>query len=354
MARPTKDELYYCYHILNMKQSEISKKFDYHNIPRLLISYNIPKRARGVFKRLTTDKIIQRFKDFRDDKGEFYDYSEVHYIKSSAKIKIICPLHGEFYQYPLDHIKNYDGCVKCSKLKAIKTNLERYGVENPFQSEEIKQKIKEINLERYGVENPSQSPEIHQKKIKTTLRNYGFEYGVQSDIVKQKIVKTNMERYGVSYAMQLPEVAQKSVETRFKNNNYIKSTSSGEARDFIKDYINKKNYNLTQCAFSDKENALYEWGYQYKGRWILYDLVVFEDGFRGNKNKIIEILEYHGPFHYTEVDVLKRGNEKSTPWMKSKINIRESYEIDKLKEEFGKSICNNYNIVWSKKYHNDR
>jgi hypothetical protein len=152
--------------------------------------------------------------------------------------------------------------------------------------------------------------------------------------------------------MKLPEVAQKSVETRFNNNNYIKSTSSGEARDFIKDYIDKKKYNLNQCAFSDNENNLYEWGYHYKGRWILYDLVVFEDGFRGNKDKIIEILEYHGPFHYTEEDVLIRANEKATPWMKSKMTIQESYEIDMLKKEFAKSLTMNYNIIWSSKYHN--
>ena len=351
MTRPTKEELYHCYHILNMKQSEISKKFDYHNVPRLLSKYDIEKKKRGTFRTLTTKKIIQRFKDLREDKGEFYNYSEVEYINSSTKIKIICPLHGEFYQYPLDHIKNYNGCIKCSKLKAIQTNLERYGVENPFQSEKIKNKIKQKNLERYGVENPSQSSEIKQKKVETSLKNYGVENPTQSETVKQKSKQTNLEKYGVSFAMKLPGVAQKSVETRFKNNNYIKSTSSGEARDFIKDYIDKKRYNLNQCAFSDNENNLYEWGYHYKGRWILYDLVVFEDRFRGNKDKIIEILEYHGPFHYKENDVIKRGDEKATPWIKSKMTIKESYEIDKLKEKFAKSLTPNYNIIWSDKYH---
>ena len=194
--------------------------------------------------------------------------------------------------------------------------------------------------------------EIKQKKIETSLKNYGVENPTQSEIIKQKSKQTNIKKYGVSYAMKLPEVAQKSVETRFKNNNYIKSTSSGEARDFIKDYIDKKRYNLNQCAFSDNENNLYEWGYYYKGRWILYDLVVFEVGFRGNKNKIIEILEYHGPFHYTEEDVLIRANEKATPWMKSKMTIKESYDIDMLKEEFAKSLTMCYNVVWSNKYHN--
>ena len=39
----------------------------------------------------------------------------------------------------------------------------KYGVENPFQSEEIKEKIKKTNLEKYGVENPSYSIDIVEK-----------------------------------------------------------------------------------------------------------------------------------------------------------------------------------------------
>jgi hypothetical protein len=351
MTRPTKEELYHCYHILNMKQSEISKKFDYYNVPRLLSKYGIEKKKRGTFKILTTEKIIQRFKELREDKGEFYNYSQVEYINSQTKIKIICPLHGEFYQYPLDHVDGYNGCTQCSTIKRKKTCIEKYGCGSPLQSEEIKQKIKATNLEKYGVENPSQSPEIHQKKIETSLKNYGCEYPLQSEIIKEKSKQTNFNKYGVSSAMKLPEIAQKSVKTRIENNTFCKTNHSIECRDFIRTYIKEKNYKLNQCAFSDKENNLYEWGNYYSGRWILYDLVVFEEGFRGNKDKIIEILEYHGPFHYKENDVKERGDEKAYPWKDKKMTIKESYEIDKLKEKFAKSLTMNYNVIWANKYH---
>jgi hypothetical protein len=351
MTRPTKEELYYCYHTLNMMQSEISEKFDYHNIPRLLDKYGIEKKKRGTFNKLNTEIIIKRFKDEREDNGKFYDYSQVEYIDIKTKIKIICPIHGEFYQLPLDHCRGYSGCVECSCLKRQKTNLKKYGTSCVLQNEDVKQKIKNTNLKKYGVENPSQSPEIHQKKIQTTLKNYGVEYGVQSDVIKEKSKQTNLIKYGVSYAMKLPEVARKSVETRFKNNCYIKHTNSKEANEYITAYIKKKKYKLTQCAFSDEENSLYEWGYNYKGRWLLYDLVVFEEGCRGNRDNIIEILEYHGPFHYRENDVIERGDDKATPWKKSKLTIRESYEIDKLKEEIAKTLTEHYTVIWSDKYH---
>jgi hypothetical protein len=351
MTKPTKEELYHCYHILNMKQSEISEKFDYHNVPRLLSKYGIEKKKRGSFKTLTTEKIIQRFKDLREDKGQFYNYSQVEYINSQIKIKIICPLHGEFYQYPLDHVDGYTGCTQCSNVKRKKTCIEKYGYGSPLQSEEIKQKIKATNLEKYGVENPSQSPEIHQKKIETSLKNYGCEYPLQSKIIKEKSKQTNFNKYGVSSAMKLPEIAQKSVKTRIENNTFCKTNHSIECRDFIRTYIKEKDYKLNQCAFSDKENSLYEWGNYYSGRWILYDLVVFEEGFRGNKDKIIEILECHGPFHYKENDVKERGDEKAYPWKDKKMTIKESYEIDKLKEKFAKSLTMNYNVIWANKYH---
>lgn len=110
MARPTKEELYYCYHVLDMKQSDIAKKFNYNDVSRLLTVYNIPKKQKGHFKKLNTDSIIQRFKENREDEGEFYNYSQVNYVNQQTKIKIICPLHGEFYQYPMDHVKSHDGC----------------------------------------------------------------------------------------------------------------------------------------------------------------------------------------------------------------------------------------------------
>lgn len=44
--------------------------------------------------------------------GDRYDYSEVKYYRANEKVKIICPIHGAFWQRPTSH---YDGrgCAKC-------------------------------------------------------------------------------------------------------------------------------------------------------------------------------------------------------------------------------------------------
>jgi hypothetical protein len=43
--------------------------------------------------------------------GERYDYSRVEYQGSSRNVTIICPVHGEFSQLPLNHYRT--GCNKC-------------------------------------------------------------------------------------------------------------------------------------------------------------------------------------------------------------------------------------------------
>lgn len=44
-----------------------------------------------------------------------YDYSKVLYNGSKEKVEIICPMHGEFWQNPVNHLSG-DGCPKCSKV----------------------------------------------------------------------------------------------------------------------------------------------------------------------------------------------------------------------------------------------
>lgn len=47
--------------------------------------------------------------------GDKYDYSKVEYINSNTKVKIICPIHGEFEQIANDH-RIGKGCSKCSNI----------------------------------------------------------------------------------------------------------------------------------------------------------------------------------------------------------------------------------------------
>ena len=45
-----------------------------------------------------------------------YDYSGVEYVKAILKVKVGCPLHGDFWVTPNNHLRG-KGCPKCGVIK---------------------------------------------------------------------------------------------------------------------------------------------------------------------------------------------------------------------------------------------
>ena len=66
---------------------------------------------------LSKNDFINRAKQIHGDK---YDYSKVEYVNQHTKVCIICPIHGEFLQFPQTHLRG-SGCNKC-KGKKISTS----------------------------------------------------------------------------------------------------------------------------------------------------------------------------------------------------------------------------------------
>ena len=234
--------------------------------------------------------------------------------------------------------------------KRTLTNIKKYGCENVFQNEAIKEKIKTTTLNRFGVENISYSDAIKEQKRQTCLKNFGVEYGPQSPIVKEKSINTSLLKFGVPHPMQNEDVKKRMMQSKIENGSFTKSNSSAEATAYFRNYIKEKQYSNEQVAYADSENNLHEWGY-YGDRWYLYDFVAFELGHRGDASKIIEIVEYNGPFHYTEKDVATYPDKKAFPWKNKGMTIKESYEKDMKKEQLARQFTQNYVVIWSKKWH---
>ena len=92
-------------------------------------------------KNKNTQDIINEFKQIHDNK---YDYSKVEYKGALKKVCIICPIHGEFWQTPHDHLRGC-GCKECGFLRAQKSN------KNIVQqcSKTFVSKAKEIHGDKY-------------------------------------------------------------------------------------------------------------------------------------------------------------------------------------------------------------
>ena len=86
---------------------------------------------------MTKENFIERAIITHDNK---YDYSKVEYIDIRTKVCIICPIHGEFWQTPANHLRGR-GCLECAKIiRAKKTSL---------STEEFIKRAKEIHGDKY-------------------------------------------------------------------------------------------------------------------------------------------------------------------------------------------------------------
>lgn len=117
------------------------------------------------------------------------------------------------------------------KDKAKKTNLERYGTEHTFQSDTVKEKTKKTNLDRYGVENPNQIEAVKEKSRKTNLERYGAENPNQNATVKEKAKKTCLERYGVTSTSLVPEIKAMQKATMLLKHGVEHNFQAGPLRD---------------------------------------------------------------------------------------------------------------------------
>jgi hypothetical protein len=115
-------------------------------------------------------------------------------------------------------------CRSCTQTKMLakykQTNLDRYGVENPFQNAGVQAKMKATCLDKFGVENPSQNADVQAKMKATCLDKFGVENPFQNADVQAKMKQTNLDRYGVDNPMQSTEIADKSSQNAYKSYDY--------------------------------------------------------------------------------------------------------------------------------------
>lgn len=69
-------------------------------------------KCKGTFLKANDDFINESKKIF----GDRYVYTKLKYKNNNTKVCMICPIHGEFWQTPHNHLHG-KGCPECSKLK---------------------------------------------------------------------------------------------------------------------------------------------------------------------------------------------------------------------------------------------
>ena len=98
-----------------------------------------------------------------------------------------------------------------------------YGVEHPLQTKKFLDKQKITNLKRYGVESVTQKKEFKDKIIETVKEQYGVENISQNESIKQKKKDTSLEKFRVSHHLKDYDMFQKHQKVQYRIKKY-KST----------------------------------------------------------------------------------------------------------------------------------
>lgn len=166
--------------------------------------------------------VFQHYKEkgyiFTKMRDRFFVKAEDLPKSSHKKIKVVCDYCGkefleEWVNFFNKEFNEKDCCKECRMKKFEENYLNNYGVKNPFQLKEVKEKIKQTCFNKYGVENPAQSQEVRNKIAKANEEKYGYTCSLQSKIIKDKARKTNLEKLGVDNPFKSKEIQQKIKKT---------------------------------------------------------------------------------------------------------------------------------------------
>jgi hypothetical protein len=259
-----------------------------------------------------------------------------------------------YKDYLVNKANHYFSCsYECSRDKVKMTNIEKYGVENPFQNDEIKEKIKETCIEKFGTERASQSDVIKEKVKNTNVEKFGVEYRSQlddwSDTLKEawsnkteeeikeimdRKAKTNLEKYGVEHVLQVDFIREALKEYSL--------------REFGVDHHSKAEEMKKQKEETFKERYGIKYALQYKD-------------FKNKATKTC--LERYGVENaMQDINIFKRQQKSAFIRKRFKgtdIHYQGSYELDflekyhdKMKIENGISVKYQYEDK-NKVYHSD-
>lgn len=136
-------------------------------------------------------------------------------------------------------LKQYKIRKSKDSVRALReqTCINKYGVKNTWQSDAIKEKIKETNRKKYGTDWYLSTKEAHEKSEQTKLDRYGsktynnqeqmkitkkVKYNNENYNNRQKCKETMQNKYGVSNAFQLISTKESILDNLAKNKEYTK------------------------------------------------------------------------------------------------------------------------------------
>lgn len=133
--------------------------------------------------------------------GDVYSYAKSEYTRSTKKIEIVCEFHGSFFQRPVDHIINMQGCAKCRLSKGeiridkyLKETHISFETQKSFPDSEIPRLKFDFYLPEFNL-----LIEFNGKQHYSPIAFYGgrkkFKRQQQIDVLKKSFASQNGYRF---------------------------------------------------------------------------------------------------------------------------------------------------------------
>ena len=278
--------------------------------------------------------------------GDTYDYSQVEYINTKIKVKIICKVHGIFEQIPSLHLKG-SGCKKCSyiinKPRIFKTKqifiqeaINIHGNTYDYSQVEYKNTNTKVDIicKIHGIFSQLPDAHIRQKqgchncgKIKQTLnRTKTLEKFIEDSI------KIHGDKYDYSKSNYVNDnsniviICKEHGEFEQKVTNHLQGKGCNKCADIIRSA--KKRKSLENFIIDSKK--IHDDKYEYKN-------VVYEN----SKTHIFVTCKLHGDFRILPQNLLKG---KGCPIC---VNKGEKKLFEKIKNLYPSTMYN-VNFDWCK------
>jgi hypothetical protein len=122
------------------------------------------------------------------------------------------------------------------------TSLKKYGSEYYFSSSSFKDKMQE----KYGVDNPIQSEEVQNKLKEINQEKYGVDYAFSSKEVQEKIKQIKQEKYRILRDKRIQEKVEQDELKRMekesalrKRREFFENNSASEVSNSIYEFLNQ-------------------------------------------------------------------------------------------------------------------
>lgn len=350
-------------------------------------------------------------KDANGDTIRVTKYSQLWDVTKNTLVECLCPCCGKMHTARAESKRKRieTDFLLCKTCISKRTNIARYGVENPFQLEKVRTLVKnrdtawyekreqarcETCLKRYGVAHPAQRKETRAKQKQTMIEKYGVDnifrnkeyiktccqkrfgrdnifsgkdgiklaeegmlkkYGVrralEKEEFKEKVKRTSLERYGVeNYGITEEHT------TRMQQTNLEKyGTKHAPSLNYIYNGISfDSSWELAFWIYCqdnniaiERETKAFPYVYQDKTHYYIPDFLLNQEQF----------VEIKGDYFLDENQNLKKvfdGQDedkiqaKNTCMKNNNIRIISSPEINKYLDYINETYGKNYLLQFKK------